>query len=574
MEVDKFKDLKYIVILGLLFFIYLNLFWGGQGSVLYDLGRELYLPSQILKGEVLYKDIFNIYGPFSYMVNAGFYKMFGETISTISFAGAFASFIILMTYYLIGAEFLKKSLAFWVSFYLMVLTIFSPNAFNFILPYSYAMTYALCSFLLSVLFLIKYIKSADSRIPVFAFLACFFTGISIICKYEYLFMPLVLLFVFTSIKPLAKLDFLKSFFILISMPVLFFGILFWQGLQLEHLTGTFQIIQKMSHTKSLEFFYSRIGVYYNFELLLTNLFNMFQTGIFMLFTFGAFLFAYKIKNKFIKSFILVFAGWILTLFILSRANYRHVFCFLPMLVTILALFNIKKLWQNKPLLILVVCAILSTGKTFFFVGVDVYGTYLIPLILIGFVVLFIKLFPENKKPFLQLEYLSEYLAYFFVILTFLTSLHNLWLSSRNLVAVGTEKGKIYTVKEFADPMNKIIKYIENNTSKEDTVLILPETPMINFLTDRPSDSRLNSLIPLYIEAFGEENIIDDLKQKRPKYIIINKRNTIDYGQEYMCKDYALRVCDYVKRAYDLKYIADGVYSHKVYKLKDKADVKN
>ena len=41
-----------------------------------DCGREVYYPQEILNGKVLYKDLFNIYGPFAYLFNAFLYKIF------------------------------------------------------------------------------------------------------------------------------------------------------------------------------------------------------------------------------------------------------------------------------------------------------------------------------------------------------------------------------------------------------------------------------------------------------------------------------------------------------------------
>lgn len=561
------EDFKYIGILSIIFFVFLNIFWCGQGSVLYDLGRELYLPSQILQGKLLYKDIFNIYGPFSYLVNAGFYKVFGETVSSAAFAGVLAAFIILVNLYLIGAEFFSKRLSFWVSFYLMILTIFSPSAFNFILPYSYGMVYALCSFLISFLFLIKYIKDPK---PVFACLSSFFIGISLINKYEYFFMPFIMAYVFVFVKPIGRLNFLKAFLSMISMPIVFFGYLFIQGVRVEDLVNTFNIIQTMSKTKTLDYFYTQIGVYFNLGLVYTDAVNFLVTGGLMLFAFGTFVLSDKIKQKFLKSLVLTIGCYIILLLVLSKTNYRHVFCFLPILMSTLAIFNIKKLWQNKPLLVLVACGILSTLKTFYFIGVDVYGTYMMPLILIGFVAFLLNLLeiiPKSEKKYLQIEFFNNYLCYFFLTLTILTGVHNLWLTSNNTDAVKSEKGAIYTVPDFAKSMNTVIEYVQNNTKKTDTVLILPETPMINFLTDRPSDNFYNSLIPLYVETFGESNIIRHFENTKPEVIIFNRRNTLDYGQPYICKDYALKICDYVEEKYNLEITTTGLYSHKIYKRK-------
>ena len=64
--INFFKSDKGIIIfLIVIFFAVLPFFFLHQGLLLIDTGREFYIPSQILKGGVLYKDIFNIYGPAS-----------------------------------------------------------------------------------------------------------------------------------------------------------------------------------------------------------------------------------------------------------------------------------------------------------------------------------------------------------------------------------------------------------------------------------------------------------------------------------------------------------------------------
>ena len=35
-----------------------------------DIGREVYIPSEIANGKILYKEIINIYAPLSYYINA------------------------------------------------------------------------------------------------------------------------------------------------------------------------------------------------------------------------------------------------------------------------------------------------------------------------------------------------------------------------------------------------------------------------------------------------------------------------------------------------------------------------
>ena len=67
---EKYDILISAAMIGLLAVIFA---WFGSAYVIkpiIDSGREFYIPVRMLGGEVLYKDIFNIYGALSYQINA------------------------------------------------------------------------------------------------------------------------------------------------------------------------------------------------------------------------------------------------------------------------------------------------------------------------------------------------------------------------------------------------------------------------------------------------------------------------------------------------------------------------
>ena len=191
-----------------------------------DTGREFYIPQQMLNGEVLYKDIYNIYGALSYQINAILFAIFGIKITTLYCAGILNSLTIVITIYLLSREFMKKGLSFMVSTAIMFSLVFSTFLYNSNLPYAYAISYALSSFLLSVLFLIKYIKTEDNKI---AYLSCLFCGISLANKYEFTLLPFILVYVLGFLKPIGIKNGLKAFGCFIAIPVISYSALIIQG---------------------------------------------------------------------------------------------------------------------------------------------------------------------------------------------------------------------------------------------------------------------------------------------------------------------------------------------------------
>ena len=90
--------------------------------------------------------------------------------------------------------------------------------------------------------------------------------------------------------------------------------------------------------------------------------------------------------------------------------------------------------------------------------------------------------------------------------------------------------------------------------------------IINFLTNRKSDDFYNSMLPLYIETLGEDKIIKYFKSNKPDYIVFNNLNMRDYYYQYICQDYALAFCEFVKENYKQEtVIANGYLRYIIFK---------
>ena len=74
---------------------------------------------------------------------------------------------------------------------------------------------------------------------------------------------------------------------------------------------------------------------------------------------------------------------------------------------------------------------------------------------------------------------------------------------------------------------------------------------------------------MYFETFGEENVIRHFKETKPEYFVLTNRDTFDYGKSFICKDYALNFCKFVKSDYvKIKTVGKQTYKMEIYKRKD------
>ena len=178
------NDLKYFLPLFFLLLLTFVLTWAHQGHIIIDCGREVYYPERILSGKVLYKDLFNIYGPFAYLFNAFLFKIFAVKLSVIYLAGVFTAVGIISMIYLISRLFFENFLSFSITALSIAIGCFSFYIFNYVFPYSFGMTYGFLSCLVSLYLLMLFIRSENNYI--LYYMSTFFAGLAVSNKYEYI----------------------------------------------------------------------------------------------------------------------------------------------------------------------------------------------------------------------------------------------------------------------------------------------------------------------------------------------------------------------------------------------------
>lgn len=516
---------KYLIVLWILCILGLVGFLGHYSGILIDFGREVYYPEQILQGKLLYRDLFNIYGPLSYQINAVLYKIFGAKLSTLFGAGILCSLLTVSGIYFVAQKFLSKFLSFALGLFTIVVGVTTISIFNFHFPYSWAVLYGLIAFLYSLYFLL------DKRLTLSALLA----GICVTCKYDFLLYGFVVLFFIFKSKDW------KALLCFASVPILSFGILFAQGLKFSDLINTFSIVTEMAKSKTLTYFYQNSGIYFHPKALLTDLILFLKFAI----PFGGILLGTWRNKKVIT--IISFIAAILFF------DAKVMFGFLP--VFLFCLFFVLYCCHSEHTLmrsfafaqddkceesqhkisqrILFLSALLASAKVFWVLLMGSYGNYYVSILLIAALALLPRKFDKVT-------------AIYFILLS-------IFIFSQNISA------------QPAEFPNKLVQYIKETTKPTDKIVVLPEGMMINFLTKRDSDGFYNSLLPLYVETFGEDNIIEHYKKNPPEYFILNNLDMKDYYFRYICGDYALDFCGFIVENYELVDVIEDGYRYSIFK---------
>ena len=523
---------KYLIILWLLCIFGLIGFLSHYSGILIDFGREVFYPERILAGDVLYKNLFNIYGPLSYQINAVLYKIFGAKLSTLYGAGAVYSLLTVSGVYLLASRYLSKFLSFGLGVFTIAVGVTAVSIFNFHFPYSWAVLYGLIAFIYSLYFI-------KDKLWLSALLA----GICITCKYDFLLYGLVVLFLIFKQKNW------KALLCFISAPILSYGILFLQGLKISDLINSLLITKQMAKSKTLTYFYQNSGIYFHPKALLMDFITFLKTAIpFAGILFGASLFE---KRKNISIIVLSIS----TVLFFLLFDIEIGLGFLPLLLLVFAAASYKQL--NSTLRILLISTLCVCAKVFWVLILNSYGNYYAPIVLTAFFALFFKYLPQK---------LEKIAGVVLIAISLLIFSHNLHTRKFLNNKIETAKGTIYTTKQLAVSTNELINYIEQN-AKDKKIVIFPEGMTVNFPTDTKSDGFYNSLLPLYIETFGEEKIIEHYKSDKPDYIILTNQNMKDYYFEYICKDYAHKFCGFIQENYSLERVIGQEFRYVIFMLK-------
>lgn len=553
----KYFDLFLIFSLVIIIFLLTLLFSSHLGNIIVDFGREAYIPEEMLSGKILYKDIFNIFGPLSYQINAILYAIFGINLKTLYFAGFVNASLIISVLYFLSRLFTSKGTSWIICFFIISSCFFNPNVFNYIASYSYAITYAFSSFLCSTLFLILYLKTSKD---VFLSFSWFFIGISFATKYEYFPYLLFLLIITLIKKPSDKKYFIVSFVSFLIIPFISLSVLFLQGLNIHEFLQQIKLIKNFSFSPSLNYFYSNNAGLYPKRLFWGADFYVFKNEF--IYAGGLLTFLYlfftverqKYLQKFLCLILILFCGYKCFYFLIFSS---FIFCWLPLSTLILFIILTIKykhiifkniLEDNIGIyLIFILIALLASIKSFFFLNFFSYGVFALPLLFMVNSIFITEYLPKWFN-FLDKSVLEK--SFIIIVLgASISYLGKLHYNFKNDFVLSTNKGIIYDKKDIVTPTRELINYIDKNLKPNDSILIIPEGIMVNFLTSHPTKTIYYSTMTPYIETFGEDKIIKDIEKEHPEYIVINNRLSPEYNYKYICTDYGFQICKYVETSY-------------------------
>ena len=344
------------------------------------------LPEAILKsggGNILYKDIFAMYNPLSYQINALLYTIFGISITTLQAAGAVTTFLILLSLYTVARLFINRFYSLTICILISSLYIFAQiSCVNYLFPYAYAFIYALLGFMAFIVLTLFYIKYDNKKLILPAALCL---GFSIANKYEYILsiIPFLALLIY-------KKEHFKYFFYSITgfaAPlVVSWGILFLQGFGIEDMRNYLDFIQRFFATEEQQTYNKKINFVWdtkNFKTIIISLISTILYAAFGVLTLKTFR-----KNKILILGIILVPLFILTTLILIKKNFTeqaNPLSWVCLASIIILIFNIKNIKNTTGLMLntLLLFGICAGARLNFLLIAQGYQIYITPIPLIA-----------------------------------------------------------------------------------------------------------------------------------------------------------------------------------------------
>lgn len=576
-QLNQLSKAAFPALLTLYFTILLLWSWRKWPDILIDFGRELYVPWQISTGKILYKDISHIFGPLSQYANASLFYLFGPSYTLIILMNIIILALFLFLLYIIIKEACSELTAFICC--AVVISIFSVSQLNglgntnFISPYSHEATHGI---LLSLIMMHQLWRFYPKQLNHYLVMAGFTFGLIFLTKVEIFFSALMVVVFFFFLRWLSCKDakaIIRTtviFFASSVIPLFVFGAYFVYVMPVNHalqaVLGSVINLFKTPGLANNKFYVHVMG----FDDPISNLMTMVFHAIIVIVFLTAILFICNaLKKHKDRLLFTLFLSMILFAIIslVSFVNPHEIGRPLPLLsfAAIVFLFyqylKVKKKDQHEacryiPVLLWSVFSIGMLWKMILFCRIAYYGFYLALPATVLIIVMLIWYVPE----WFDTRYSGgSYFRIIMVIIMVIFSIKFLQMSDAfykmKTLSVGFTGDRIVTVspefKVHGFITQQVVEWISAHVSHKETIVVLPEGVMINYLTRRVNPTPyINFMVPEML-IYGENTILDAFKKNPPDYFVIVHKDTTNYGFVFFGQDlqYGQRIMNWVNDFY-------------------------
>jgi 4-amino-4-deoxy-L-arabinose transferase-like glycosyltransferase len=523
--------------------------WQKWADLTIDGGREMNTPLRLLRGELIYSDVYYLYGPLAPYLNAALYAVFGVHLNTLYAAGTIASVLVLVLVFKLGATLTGVRAAALTTWTVLVFCVFKRNG-NYIFPYTYSAVYGTLLGLAALGCQIRYIQGQRPR---WLILAGVLTGLALICKLEFGFAAAASLAALAlSERPGARLRTLvRGLLPALAIPAITYGTLLammsWESVVRDTFLWPADIPAEL-----LYFNRTKLGLNDPAKTMRELLSALAMLGIAasMILAVSARLGEGSIRGVLrtlpqpSRRWLLAVAGGSVGLLLVNRWVFNtrwdvSPFRALPVLCVALVWYywrrsdgSREREVQRRSLFVLSVYGVAVLARVILRVpSGGGYGSYLLPVPLL----LFTHLGTKFYEPVFTRFPASAFQAQRIVVTLFTTALTAATLVvgyryvKSDYVAVETARGTTKVLRSQSRAFQDALAFVARTTRPDDFVCALPEGSSLNFLADRRTPLRYEIVTPGFLDADGEQRAIEQLKAKGVRFIFLLNRPTTEFA---------------------------------------------
>lgn len=552
-----------LIALGVLWCLRVYTSWATWGNLSIDCGREMYVPAILEQGKTLYKDVWFAYMPAAPYLNAALYRIFGNSLTTLYWAGSLAALGTAVVLFLTGKK-LGSWICGWGAGAVVLFQSFHSWHFCFPLPYSFSSVYGcLCA----CLFLWALVHVFDPSSRKWLFSAGLLAGVAFLLKLEFGLACYVALVLVLSLRALQQ----KSARVLwVDLAIVSPGILLVLSVIVWMVSlGGFQFItqENLASTWPQSYFLKTYGkMWLQHTGLALNAAALQAAAIRGLFSLGVLvevcLLLWWKRRDLLSNLIRVAVFLALVPYIWLALHWRPFSILAAILfprdmvfyVGLAGLLCLALGWRQRPAAnsAVVVALLFSCLLGFRVLLRNTPGGYAIyyngPAILV-FLLLVKALLPSGKRGKSILAQPETLVCLACVGIAAFYSL-NYRADTSDLVELRTERGMIRVPRQVASNYEAGIRLMKESARNGEAVLSVPEDVSLYFLSGTVCPTRLYSFIPGIIAPGAvTEETIREIEQGNVKYLLWSNRNYSDYGVPRFAEDYAPELGNYLKAHY-------------------------
>ncbi len=117
--------------------------------------------------------------------------------------------------------------------------------------------------------------------------------------------------------------------------------------------------------------------------------------------------------------------------------------------------------------------------------------------------------------------------------------------------VGGASDAIRVQPGVARAINRTLATVNAQTEPGDTLTVMPEGVMLNFLARRPTATPHFSFNPFELHVYGEDKILRDFQASPPAAVVLVHHDTSEHGARFLGRDYGRHLMAWIRSHYQV-----------------------